>query len=223
MNFMEPELPKEYKKGFAKFLGLEIDLSQRPLIPRPETAFWVKAAIKEIKKEDKRKIECLDIFSGSGCIGLAVLAKVENVFCDFGDVDAKSIKQIKINLKINGLEKKRSKVIETDVFSKIKKKYDYILANPPYIAESRFHLIQPSARAFEPMIALDGKKEGMFFIDKFLKQAKNFLKPAGKIFMEFDFYQKKELEKALEKYGWQDYKIYKDQLGRERFVKIINI
>jgi release factor glutamine methyltransferase len=220
---MEPELPKEYKKGFAKFLGLKIGLSQRPLIPRPETAFWVKEAIRGMRKERKERISCLDLFSGSGCIGLAVLAKVENAFCDFGEVDAKNIKQIKINLKINGLEKKRSRVIETDVFLKIKKKYDYILANPPYIAESRFHLIQPSARAFEPMIALDGKKEGMFFIDKFLKQAKNFLKPGGKVFMEFDFYQKKELEKTLEKYGWTDYKIYKDQFERERFVKIINI
>jgi release factor glutamine methyltransferase len=217
---MEPELPKEYKKGFVGFLGLKIDLSERPLIPRPETAFWTKAAILAMKKEKKGKLECLDLFAGSGCIGLAVLAKVENAFCDFGDVDPKNIKQIKINIKINGLEEKKSKAIKTDVFSNLKKKYDYILANPPYIAESRFHLIQPSARAFEPMIALDGKKDGMFFIDKFLKEARDFLKPKGKIFMEFDFYQKKELEASLEKYGWTDYKIYKDQFGRERFVAI---
>jgi release factor glutamine methyltransferase len=220
MIIAKPELPKEYKRGFAKFLGLKIDLSERPLIPRPETAFWTKAAILAMKKEKKGKLECLDLFAGSGCIGLAVLAKVENVFCDFGDVDPKNIKQIKINIKINGLDEKKSKVIETDVFSKIKKKYDYILANPPYIASSRFHLIQPSARSFEPMIALDGKEDGMFFINKFLKQAKEFLKPGGKIFMEFDFYQKKELEAALERYGWTDYKIYKDQFGRDRFVII---
>jgi release factor glutamine methyltransferase len=160
----------------------------------------------------------LDLFSGSGCIGLAVLAKVEKAFCDLGDIDPKNIEQIKINLKINKLEGKRSEVIKTDVFSNIKKRYDYILANPPYIAESRSHLIQPSTRDFEPMIALDGKKDGMFFIDKFLKEARKFLKPEGKIFMEFDFYQKKELEEALKKYGWEDYRIYKDQFGLDRFV-----
>jgi release factor glutamine methyltransferase len=217
---MKPELPKEYKRGFAKFLGLKIDLSERPLIPRPETAFWTKAAILAMKKEKKGRLECLDLFAGSGCIGLAVLKNVESVRCDFGDIDPKNIKQIKINLWINGLDDRKAKAVKTDVFSNIKKKYDYILANPPYIAASRAHLIQPQVRAFEPWLALDGKEEGMFFIDKFLKQAKDFLKLGGKIFLEFDFYQKKELEEALKKYGWENYKIFKDQFGNERFVKI---
>lgn len=215
-------IPREYKRGFSVFLGLKIDLSQRPLIPRPETAFWVKAAIKEMQKEKKEKIKCLDLFSGSGCAGLAVLAKVQKAYCDFGDIDPKNIKQIRINIKLNSLENKKPKAIATDIFSKIKRKYDYILANPPYIAKSRLCLIQPSVLAFEPIIALDGKEKGMFFVDKFLEKAEKFLNPNGKIFMEFDFFQKKDLEKSLAKYGWQDYKIYKDQFGKERFVKIIS-
>jgi len=221
MDITEQDFPKEYKKGFSRFLGLKIDLSQRPLIPRPETAFWVKAVVREIKKEKKEKLECLDLFAGSGCIGLAVLVKVDNAFCDFGDIDSKNIKQIKINLKINGLEDRKVKITKTDVFSNIKKKYDYILANPPYIAAEREHLIQPAVKAFEPWLALDGKKGGMFFIDKFLKTAKKFLKPGGKIFLEFDFYQKKELEEALKKYGWKKYRICKDQFGKERFAKLV--
>ncbi|MFA5249330.1 MAG: HemK family protein methyltransferase [Candidatus Paceibacterota bacterium] len=218
---MKPELPKAYKKGFVKFLGLTIDLSQRPLIPRRETAFWTKAAIKEIKKAGKEEIACLDLFAGSGCIGLAVLKNIKNASCDFGDIDPKNIKQIRINLKLNGLEDRKGRAMKTDVFSNIKKKYDYILANPPYIAASREYLIQPQVRQFEPWIALDGKKEGMFFIDKFLKDAKKFLKPGGKIFMEFDLYQIKELKQALEKYGYKDYKISKDQFGQDRLVKIL--
>jgi len=218
---METQLPGAYKKGFVKFLGLTIDLSQKPLIPRKETAFWTKAAIKEIKKDKKEKLACLDLFAGSGCIGLAVLKNDENASCDFGDIDSKNIKQVKINLKLNDFDDRKARAIKTDVFSNIKIKYDYILANPPYIATSREYLIQPQVRQFEPWIALDGKKEGMFFIDKFLKDAKKFLKPGGKIFMEFDFYQKKELEQALEKYGYRDYEICKDQFGNERFVRIM--
>lgn len=220
MDATGQDLPKEYKRGFSRFLGLKIDLSKRPLIPRPETSFWTRRAIREMKRDEKEKLECLDLFAGSGCIGLAVLAKVKKTSCDFGDIDPKNVEQIKINLKINGLENRGANVLETDVFSGTKKRYDYILANPPYIAASREHLIQPQVRAFEPWLALDGKEGGMFFIDRFLKEAGKFLKPGGKIFMEFDFYQKKELAQALEKYGWKNYKIYKDQFGKERFVKI---
>jgi len=211
---MEPELPKEYKKGFAKFLGLKIDLSQRPLIPRPETAFWVKAAIREMKKENKKRIGFLDLFSGSGCIGLAVLAKVENAFCDFGDIDPGNIKQIKINIKINGLKGKRPKVIKTDVFSKIKKKYDYLLANPPYIAESRFHLMQPSVRIFEPMISLEAGEDGMFFIDKFLKEAKNFLKPGERFLWNLIFTRKRSWKQCWKNTGGRAIRYIRISLGR---------
>ena len=127
------DLPDDYKKGYKCFLGNKIDLSLRPLIPREETEYWVSIILKEIKEGSR----CLDLFSGSGCIGLSILKNVENSYCDFGEIEDKFIEQIKINLE--GIDENRYKIIKTDIFLNITGKYDYILANPPYVAEQRMN------------------------------------------------------------------------------------
>ena len=78
------ELPEEYKRGFKNFLGIKIDLSKRPLIPRPETEYWVQWFINQDHKE---KMKCLDLFSGSGCVGVAVLKNIQDSICHFGEID----------------------------------------------------------------------------------------------------------------------------------------
>jgi len=215
---MKNNEPIEYAKGYVEFLGCKIDLSKKPLIPRPETEFWVKSAIREAKKINK-KIKVLDLFSGSGCIGLAVLVHIKNCEVVFVDKEKSCIEQIKINLKLNGLS---AKVIKSDIFKNIntKKKYNYIFANPPYISGKNRHLVQKSVLDFEPHTALFAGEDGMLYISKFLMQAKNYLAEDGKIFMEFDPPQKKEIEKLTKNLGYKSCKFNKDQYGKWRWVMI---
>lgn len=219
--------PLAYIIGFVDFCGARIDLSQRPLIPRPETEFWVSESIKYLVSSIKhKKIRVLDIFAGSGCIGIAFSRHVKNVEVTFADKDKKAIKQIKINLKLN---KVAGRVAQSDVFSNITEKYDYIFANPPYIPDYRKNpsaslrailrnRIQKSVLKYEPRNALFGGENGLFYIKKFLSQAKKHLNLGGRIFMEFSPEQKTAIGKLAKLYGYNICEFHKDQFNRWRWV-----
>jgi release factor glutamine methyltransferase len=221
-----------YKKGYVNFANCKIDLSMKPMIPREETEFWIKKAIKLMTFN---VINCLDIFAGSGCIGIAVLKHIKIAKVVFAEIDKNLIKQIKFNLKLNKVSPIRYKIIQSDVFKEFKmgnsrrvkgiqrgSQFDYIFANPPYIALKNKHLVQKSVLDYEPHLALFGGKDGLLYIRKFLKNARKYLKPHGKIYLEFDYLQKNDLENLLKKLNYKNYKIYKDQFKKWRCVCIKN-
>ena len=221
---------------FKIFNGAKIDILKFPVIPREETKFWVKKVLKRLRtfslrsknldsslrselKKEKKKLKVLDLFSGTGCIGIAILKNIKDSSVDFGDIDDGALEQIKINLKINKINPKRTRIIKTDIFSKIQGKYGLILANPPYVAKERLNEVQSLVKENEPKVAWYGGKRGIFYILKFLKKAKNFLKKSGIIYLEFDPLQKKEIEKILKKENYNFISL-KDQFGKLRYLKI---
>ncbi len=241
--------PVAYVIGFVDFLGCKIDLSKKPLIPRPETEFWVQKAIEEMSYDfngrRNRKTRVLDMFSGSGCIGLSIVRHIKNVNITFAEKDKNLLSQIKINAARHcedsaesvaissssvGLPRfarnddggKRYKVVQSDIFKNVKGKFDYIFANPPYIPTIKRNKIQKSVIKYEPPAALFAGKDGLLYIKKFLAEAKNFLNPDGKIFMEFDSFQKKEIEKLLKRYDYKKWEFHKDQYNRFRYVTVCN-
>jgi len=203
--------PVDFVIGFKYFLGVRIDLSKRPLIPRPETEFWVGEAIKQIGNvfddRQKRNLLILDIFSGSGCIGLAIVRHVKSARVVFAD-------------KVNKITARKIKFVKSDVLKNIKGKFDYIFANPPYIPAGGKSKIQKSVLKYEPKMALFGGKDGLFYIRKFLKEAKNHLEPGGQIFMEFSSEQKREVEEIIKQNNYKNYKFHKDQFNKWRWVEI---
>jgi len=238
--------PLDYVIGFTEFLGCIIDLSKKPLVPRPETEYWVERAINELNnpsslRSSGQNLRILDIFSGSGCIGISIMRHTKNVKIIFAEKDKKFLNQIKINVKLNKkyisnqpsrapvgparelgrkIEKNNYKIVQSDVFKNIKGKFDYIFANPPYIPQNRKNKIQKSVLKYEPHAALFGGKEGLFYVRNFLGEAQNFLNPEGKVYMEFDYIQKREIEKLLKKYNYKSWKFKKDQYGKWRWVVI---
>jgi len=209
-----------------KFLNIKIDLSKKVFIPEVETKYWAKKAIKEIqnfsKKNPSSKIKILDIFAGSGFIGISILKNVKDSFVDFADIDDNAISQIKINLKLNKISSKRYKVIKSDIFSNLpKKKYNFILANPPYVALKNIKEVQRSVLEKDPFISLFSGKDGLNHIRIFLRNLKKFLKKDGICFMEFDPRQVKEISKILSSQNL-GFEIKKDQFHLDRYVIIKN-
>ena len=219
--------PSEYKRGYTKFLGCKIDLSLRPMIPRKETEFWLKRVIKDICKKGE-KFTFLDVFSGSGCIGLAVLKNCSKwaKMGVFSDIEERFVKQAKINLKLNKINPQKYRVIQSDIFSKLTTSqvvnYDYIFANPPYVGLDNRHLVQESVLNWEPLMAIFGGEDGLLYIRKFLKDARKYLKKGGKIYLEFDHIRKKETEELLKQLKYKNFKFHKDQFKKWRWVEINN-
>lgn len=225
--------PLAFLISFVDFLNCKIDLEFKPLIPRVETEFWVNEFIKnEIKIFErnlaksnfaqKTPVKILDIFSGSGCIGISLLKNLKNIKIDFSEINPNFIKQIKKNLEINNINNKKYNIFQSDVFEKIpipkneNEKYNFILANPPYIPKNKFEKVQNSVKNFEDYNSLFANEDGLFFIKKLISEAPKFLKEDGKLFIEFDETSKKNIEKFLKKNSIKNYYFQKDQYKNNR-------
>jgi len=207
-----------------KFLNCQINLSKKVFEPEIETEFWVGKAIKDV-----RMLECsnvgmlkmLDIFAGTGCIGIAVLKNIKKTQVDFTDISKKAISQIKINLRLNRIPKSRYKIYCSNLFEKLKsRRYDIIFANPPYVAFDRIREVQKEVLEKEPSQALFAGRDGMYWIEKFLKEIKTYLKKGGIFYLEFDPLQKKKIKEMLKRGGFK-FSFRKDQFKKFRWLKAI--
>lgn len=207
--------PLQYVIGWVPFLGCQIDLSLRPLIPRPETEYWVEQVIGEIGRE--KAFQVLDLCCGSGCIGIAVLKQCSKLNVDFADVSPAAIQQTKLNVIKNNIKKERPHFFESNLFENIPlKQYDFILSNPPYVdplGEFSGDL------AFEPAQSLFAQNHGLDLIEQIIFQSKKYLKLGGKLVLEFGKGQEKAIERMMRKAEWQEYTFRKDQFDVVRWVE----
>jgi len=200
-----------------KFINCKIDYKNQVFQPRIETEFWVKKSLEELT--EARPLLVLDMFAGTGCIGVAILKNIKNSTADFADISQEAIKQIKINLKLNNISKERYKIYKSNLFEKLKgERYNFVFANPPYVALDRISEVDEEVLEKDPHVSLFAGKDGMDYIRKFFIQVKEYLKPNGKIFLEFDPFQKNKIKQILEKEKF-NFIFKKDQFGKFRWLK----
>lgn len=218
--------PLDHIIGFVEFLGCKILVGPEVLIPRPETELMAEQAINEVHKVSKvRKVfKVLDMFAGSGCIGLAVLKHIKNAHVTFVDSEKGAVEQIKKNCRLNKISAKRYEIIQSDVFDSSYKlqdtRFHIIFANPPYIPTTKKSKLQKSVLDYEPHAALFGGSDGLLFIKRFLKRAKDFLGVEGRIYMEFDSPQKSAIIQILKRYKYGNWDFHRDQYGKVRYVVV---
>ncbi|MDO8584582.1 MAG: HemK/PrmC family methyltransferase [bacterium] len=209
--------PLDYVIGWAPFLRCRIDLSAHPLIPRPETEFWTEAFISDAgHRTPNKSLRVLDIFSGSGCIGIAILKHLPKSHVDFADIDPLVLRGIKISARKNRIPPSRYHLIPSDILKNTRGVYNAIVANPPYIGTKKY--VQPSVLKYEPRKALFGGKDGLRFIKALIKTAPQHLSLDGVLWMEYDPSQKKAIEKLFAAQQYRNVQFHKDQYSRWRYV-----
>ena len=176
-----------------KFYDMEFHINSNVLIPRQDTELLVDLIIKKYDKQ--KKIDILDLGTGSGAIGIVLGHRFKNANILLSDISLNAINIAKKNILRHKLE--NISTIQSDWFTKIpKKKFEVIVSNPPYIDKSDEHL-KDKALIYEPQEALISKQEGYADIIEIIKISPKFLKPNGTLYIEHGYNQHKKVHQLF--------------------------
>jgi len=204
--------PYEYVLGHVDFLGAYIDLSFRPMIPRPETAFWVARAITELQKK-AGPLRLADTFAGAGNVALALLTQLPNATVDVSELDSVLKEQIERNLELNHIAPERARVITASGITGLKGAYDAIFAVPPYVPYEALPELDAEMIEYEPHLAFFAHNDGHEFHKLLIDNAWDFLKEGGTLYMEADMDDNDAIQKLAEGTKWSKLEFWPDPYG----------
>jgi len=157
----------------------------------------------------------LDVCTGSGCIIISI-AKLSKTTKAVGlDISPKALEVAISNKKENDVD---VEFLESDLFENVTEKFDIIVSNPPYIETSVIETLMPEVKCHEPMLALDGMEDGLYFYRKIVKQSRQYLTESGRIYFEIGYNQGEDVKQMLIEEGFYHVKVMKDLAGLDRVV-----
>jgi release factor glutamine methyltransferase len=190
--------PLQHIVGSTSFCGHEISVNRHALIPRPETELLAELGWEWLGKTPAPAsapssaslpnygVTALDFGTGTGCVAIALAAKCPEARITALDISPEALALARKNAAANQVEA-RVEFLLSDGFAALAAgaQFDLIVSNPPYIASAEIATLEPEVRDHDPRRALDGGPDGLAFYRRLAAEAKNFLKPAGKIMVEF--------------------------------------
>ena len=192
--------PVAYITGKKEFWSQDFTVNYATLIPRPETELLLYKVVSFFKN---KKINILDIGTGSGCILLSILKEL-NLSKGIGiDISAKAIQIAYINSKKFNLHN-RSKFKVFDINDFNIGKYDLIISNPPYISSKDIKNLSKDIINYEPLIALKGGIDGLDLIKKVIYKSKDLLKKNGILVIEIGNHQYIKVSSLLRQNGFRE-------------------
>lgn len=197
------------------FCGEIFKSDDRALIPRVETELLVDEAAAIISDTASSVVSILDLCTGSGIIPVTLAGLFPDAAVFASDISCDALELAQHNADIHN---QKITFVESDLFDNIPDtRFDLITANPPYIGISEQDTIDESVLRHEPHLALFGGGDGMYFIDRILSRAHDFLKPGGHIVMEINSNQGEKVLGTARKYGY-DGRIRKDLADMDRLL-----
>lgn len=197
INELIKGVPLQYITNNQEFMGMNFYVDENVLIPRPDTEILVEEVIKESKIKQK-KLQILDMCTGSGAIAISLAKYIENCSVIAVDISELALKIARKNAKINKVLEK-IEFIQSNMFENIKnRKFDILVSNPPYIETNVIENLNKDVKN-EPIIALDGGKDGLEFYREIANNIKNELNINGILFLEIGYNQKNTVKEILKK------------------------
>lgn len=155
--------PVQYIAGGCEFMSLWFEVNSSTLIPRSDTEILVETVVDLCKV--RRSLNILEIGTGSGCIAVSLAhflpcAKILSV--DISEDALATAKRNAQRLKVDGQcsFEKLDIMNQLPEFSALP---DVIVSNPPYIPREDIDSLDEKVKAFEPLSALDGGRDGLDF------------------------------------------------------------
>lgn len=216
---LKKEIPIQYLLGKTSFYGLDFEVNENVLIPRPETEELVEWILEDCaKRETTNNFSILDIGTGSGCIPISLKKQLPQAKVSAIDVSEKALEVAKGNAKLNGVEVHfiLQNILET---ADLLESYDVIVSNPPYVRNLEKQEIKNNVLEYEPHLALFvADDDALIFYRKIGELALKSLRPNGKLFFEINQYLGKETVDLLKDLGFQNVELRKDIYGNDRMI-----
>lgn len=204
--------PIAYILGRREFYGLELEVGEHVLIPRPETELLVDLALDHLR--EARPCKVLDLGTGSGCIAIAIAAHAPHCHVLGTDSSLEALSTAARNIQRHGLE--NVDLLHSDWYVALgAMRFGVIVSNPPYIAAADAHLTQGDLR-FEPQGALTPGTKGLEAIERIVTGAQGFLREDGRLMIEHGHDQAQAVREILERNGFQGVTAARDLAGIAR-------
>lgn len=210
-------IPLQHLTKEQEFMGLTFEVNEKVLIPRQDTEILVETVLEELEPN----MRVLDVCTGSGCILISLLKMLQDgrgqdTVKGVGvDISKEALEVAEKNARKHNTE---AVFLQSDLFENVEGMYDIIVSNPPYIKTEEIEKLEDEVKLHDPMLALDGKEDGIYFYRKIIKESRKYLKKNGKLYFEIGHTQGEEVKTLMEEAGFSDVRVKKDLAGLDRVV-----
>ncbi|WP_281238976.1 peptide chain release factor N(5)-glutamine methyltransferase [Flavobacterium praedii] len=213
------EIPIQYLLGNTSFYGLDFEVNENVLIPRPETEELVDWILESQKSKAKSQtLKILDIGTGSGCIAISLAKNLPNAQVFAIDVSEKALATAQKNAIRNEVSVTfiQQNILET---LDLGQKFDIIVSNPPYVRNLEKEEIKKNVLDHEPHLALFVEdNDALIFYRKITELAQKNLSNSGQLYFEINQYLGKEMIELFEEMNFKNIELRKDIYGNDRMM-----
>ncbi len=207
-------VPISYLTGHKEFMSLDFTVNESVLIPRPETEILVEAVCK-LGEPGSRVLE---LGTGSGAIAVSLAKYNPDWHILATDLSMEALLVARGNARCHGVIDRIS-FLQGDLFDALSSQgeFDWVVSNPPYIPAEDMENLPAGVRDYEPLLALDGGRDGLDVIRRIISEAHEMLKPGGRLAIEMGYGQSNDVQGIADKIGeYSHYSMIKDYSGIPR-------